>query len=230
MLGILLAKLVKNENSCFTSRVRLDNHWLYRRKMNQNIYIFSLSMLLFAPAIFALFGYISRWTLRSYFLEMDDLSKHFPGSRSNSKIFFPQPQFVGHFSGFKFSVTYVTGNKGISVYGLSSACYFPSTSKMKIYVYDKKPGPVLFAKKINTGDSDLEKYFIYSNNHEEAMRYLSIPARRKSIQQIIGKWQMLKISGKSIYTYADIETAPSLDLELLRATLTDLIDLRIDRI
>ncbi len=187
-------------------------------------------MLLFAPAIFALFGYISRWTLRSYFLEIEDLSKHFPSSRSNSKIFFPQPQFVGEFSGFKFSVTYATGNKGMSVYGLSTVCYFTSTSKMKIYVYDKKPGPVLFAKKINTGDNDLEKYFIYSNNPEEAMRYFSVPARRKSIQQIISKWQMLKISGKKIYTYAEIRTAPALDPELIRATLHDLTDLRIDHI
>jgi hypothetical protein len=124
----------------------------------------------------------------------------------------------------------VTGNKGMSVYGLSTVCYFTSTSKMKIYVYDKKPGPVLFAKKINTGDNDLEKYFIYSNNHEEAMRYLSVLARRKSIQQIISKWQMLKISGKRVYAYADIRTAPSLDLGMLRATLNDLIDLRIDHI
>ena len=161
---------------------------------------------------------------------MENLSKHFPGSRLNAKFIFPEPQFAGQFSGFKFSLTYTTGNKGMSVYGLSTVCYFTSTSKMKIYVYDKKPGPVLFAKKINTRDNDLEKCFIYSNNPEEAMRYLSVPARRKSIQQIISKWQMLKISGKKIYTYAEIRTAPTLDPEMIRATLRDLTDLRIDHI
>jgi hypothetical protein len=154
--------------------------------MSQEINLIFLFTLL-ALAIGALFGGISRWTLRSYYLSMADLTKHFTGSCSNYRFILPQPQFIGHFSGYKFSATYVTGNKGLSVNGLSLACYFTSSSKLKIFVYDKNPGPVLFAKRINTGDNDLDKYHIYSNNPEEAQRYLKVPARRNSINQIIGK-------------------------------------------
>ncbi len=195
--------------------------------MSQDIYVFLIIALLFA-AIFVLFGGISRMTLRSYYSEMDALSKHFSGSSSSS--IFSDPKFIGYFSDHKFTITYVRGNKGLSVNGLSLVCDIRSSSSLKIFAYDKNPGPVLLAKRINIGDNDLDKYFIYSNNQEEAVRYLSTPARRYSIEQIIDKWQMLKISGKSIYTYADIRTAPPLDPDMVRTTIKALIDLRIDHI
>ncbi len=188
--------------------------------------MFFIVALLFV-AIFVLFGGISRMTLRSYYLEMAALSKHFSGSHSTS--IFSDPKFVGYFSDYKFTITYVRGNKGLSVNGLSVACNIRLSSSLKIFAYAKNPGPVLLAKRINIGDNDLDKYFIYSNQ-EEAMRYLSVPARRHSIKQIIDKWQMLKITGKSIYTYADIRTAPTLAPDMVRTSIKDLIDLRIDHI
>jgi hypothetical protein len=157
---------------------------------------------------------------------MEALTKHFSGSCS--KFIFSDPKFVGYFSDYKFTITYVTGNKGLFVNGLSLVCHIQSSSRLKIFAYDENPGPVLLAKRINIGDSDLDKYYIYSNNQEEAKRYFSVPARKHSIEQIIGKWQMLKISGRNIYIYSDIRTAPDLDPEMLRSTIKDLIDLRLD--
>ncbi len=62
------------------------------------------------------------------------------------------------------------------------------------------------------------------------MRYFSDPMRRHNIEQIMGTWQMLEVSGKRIYANANIRTAPPLDPTILKTTIQALIDLRIDHI
>jgi hypothetical protein len=197
--------------------------------MSHDIYMVLIIALLFA-AIFVLISGLSRMYLRSYYLEMGSLSKHFSGSCSRS--IFSNPKFSGVFSGYKFTVTYVkSGGRGLSeINGLYLVCDIQSSSNLKIFAYDINPGPVLLAKRINVGDSELDKYYIYANNQDEAARFFSDPARRHSFKQIMSKWQTLEINDKRIYTYANIRTAPPLDPDMVRTTVKALIDIQVHRI
>ncbi len=145
--------------STATRQSRRVSAALSRRKMSHDIYMFLVLALLFA-AIVVLMNGLSRMSFRSYYLDMANLSKYFSGSSPTS--FFSNPKFDGSFSGYKFTIAYAkSGGRGLStINGLYLVCDIRSSSRLKIFAYDTNPGPMLFAKRINLGDNNLDKYYM----------------------------------------------------------------------
>ncbi len=169
--------------------------------------------------------------MKLYYAALAALSIQFPGNISKiQKQLLHQPCFNGTFSGYRFSVKYLTDHG--NVWRLKISCNFRSTSKMKIFMYSRNPGTVLFAKRITIGDHDFDNYFIYSNMPTEAINYFADDLKRNNIEQLINSgWEPPTISGKQIYTYAATRwPEPELDPAFVEATLRNLIALKIERI
>ncbi|MDH4161563.1 MAG: hypothetical protein OEW15_02575 [Nitrospirota bacterium] len=164
---------------------------------------------------------------------MDKLSKKFPGKYSKAKLFFlGELSFIGHYSDYKFEVTFIGDGRTGFVFGLRVGCYFTSSSKLKIFMYNDDPGTVLFAKRIYVRGDDFDKYYIYSNMPEEAIHYLSDNSRRSNIQEMsVNGWKLPAITGSRAVVYAlDKKPQPELDTEKIETTLKNLMALRISHI
>lgn len=168
-------------------------------------------------------------TIHDYYEAMSNLSNHFPGRVSrNYKFFHSQPSFDGDFSGHKFKITFWRSEViGVPPSKLLLSCHVESKSKLKIYIYRKNPGTVLFAERINIGDNDLDQFFIYSNRPDEAKRYFFDVSRRTVIKHMVQKgWEPPHIASSKISTEIGI-TQPELDPEFIKETLKMMIALQV---
>ncbi len=190
------------------------------------ILMFVLPALIFAATAVLV---VAHRRLQPYYAALEALSKRFQGGLSKLQRFlFHQPCFVGNFLGYDFSVTYMADHG--RVFGLTIACKVRSSSKLKIFMYDRNPGTVLFAEKIEIGGHDFENYCIYSNFPEDAKNYFADDSRRNIIKQLVSDgWQPPRITGSSITTHAsDNRPKPDLEPSLVETTLRNLIALRIE--
>lgn len=192
-------------------------------------------MLALPALLFAVFAalVVAHRRLQPYYLTLSALSRKFSGGLSKvQRYLLHQPCFIGSFSGISFSITYITGRAGGYVYYLKVTCKFPSTDRLKIFMYDKNPGTVLLTNRINIGDHDFDKYFIFSNMPEEAIHYFADDSKRENIKRLVANgWQLPTIMGGSITTYSsDRQPKPQLNQAFVESTLRNLIALRIERI
>ncbi len=194
-------------------------------------------LLAFLPLILIIFYFIARNNLkrqgrvinmRLYYEALNGLSNHLPGKVSKyHKLFFNEPSFSGNFLGHVFTVTFWKSELVAPFPSkLILTCYSVSASKLKIFIYKKDPGTVLFAKEIYTGDKDIDRFFIYSNRPDEARGYFSDMSRRTAIKQIVNNgWEPPMITGNKI-TVESFEPKPELDPEFIQETLKMMITLQ----
>ncbi len=116
--------------------------------MSHSVHLLALSVCFLALASGAAAAAIrSQRRIRPYYATIKALSGQFPGRLSKlSRFFMNQPCFLGTFSGCKFSATYTT-DRALYVWHLQIVCHVSSSSKLKIFMYERNPGTVLFAKK-----------------------------------------------------------------------------------
>ncbi len=164
--------------------------------------------------------------IETYYEAISGLTRYFQGQLSiRARFIYSQPCFIGLISGYKFSLTYWRSDWGTPPSRLILDCRISSNSKMKIYMYQVNPGTVLFAKRVYTGDGDLDKYYIYSNRPSQAKHYFNDMTKRSFIKQLIADgWQPPMITSNSIWTTSEVKS--SLDPEWIRRTLQNLISLR----
>lgn len=164
--------------------------------------------------------------MKTYYDAVSGLTRSFPGSLSKFNRFVnDQPCFIGNFSGYKFLLFYWRVDAATPPSGLVLEYRIPSESKLKIFMYPVNPGTVLFAKRVYTGDSDLDKYYIYSNRPSQAKRYFDDMTKRLLVKQVIADgWHPPMIYSNSISISSEITS--SLEPELIKKTLRNLISLR----
>lgn len=166
--------------------------------------------------------------VRAYYDAMANLSKYFPSEFSVYYSFLDnQPTFVGKYLGNKFKLTFWRSDVvGPPPSKLILSCYNTSTSKLKIFIYRKDPGTVLFAKRICTEDSELDQFFIYSNKPDEAKLYFHDSSRRTAVKQIVENgWEPPMITGKKITAEAGIKRS-ELDPDCIKTILNIMITLQ----
>lgn len=164
--------------------------------------------------------------ITTYYDALSGLTRSFQGQISKvDRFVYSQPCFSGMISGYKFSLTYWRADWGTPPSRLILDCRIASESKMKIYMYPVNPGAVLFAKRIYTGDGDLDKYYIYSNRPSQAKHYFDDMTKRSLIKQIMADgWRPPMITSNSIWTTSEVKS--TLDPDWIRKTLQNLISLR----
>jgi hypothetical protein len=164
--------------------------------------------------------------IKTYYDAVSGLSRSFQGRLSKFNRFVnDQPCFIGNFSGYKFLLFYWRVDAATPPSALVLEYRIPSESKMKIFMYPVNPGTVLFAKRIYTGDNDLDKYYIYSNRPSQAERYFDDMTKRSIVKQVIADgWRPPMINSNSISISSELTS--SLDPELIKRTLQNLISLR----
>jgi hypothetical protein len=167
----------------------------------------------------------NRRVMQPYYEKLDNLSKQFSASLSGtSKFLSDVPCFTGQFNGCKFTLAY-TRVEGAPPNRLQLKCYSNSKSKLKLFSHSG-PSRVLFAKKVNIADPELDKYSIYSNSPDEANRYLNNSSRKQAIRALIEKgWSFPIMNRTSISVSADVNH--SVDSETVRSSLEQLILLRV---
>jgi hypothetical protein len=166
----------------------------------------------------------NRRNMRRYYETLEGLSKYFPGELSRSSKFLSDiPCFVGQFSGYKFTLTYVR-IESAPPSSLQLKWYAKHKIEFKIFSYSK-PMIVLFAKRVFIDDPTLDKYHLYSNMRDEALRYLRDESRKAAIKKLIEDgWSFPTINRNSISISADVNHLVT--PEGLRATLEQLAVLR----
>lgn len=190
--------------------------------------MFALPMLLFTVIAVLV---IAHRRLQPYYATLEALSTQFQGGLSKlQRYLLHQPCFIGTYSGYNFSVKYISGKS--YVFGLAIACKLRSSSKLKIFMYDKNPTHVFLAERIEIGDHNFDNYFIYSNMPEEAKKYFANDSRKNNIKQLLSiGWEPPNITGNEISVLAvDRRPSPNLDPKLVEATLRNLIELQIEHI
>jgi hypothetical protein len=158
--------------------------------------------------------------IQDYYTSIKNLSNYFPGKISASfRFFLSQPSFQGNFAGHRFSLTFWRSEViGVPPTALILTCHITNAKKLSIFMYDNDPGTVLFAKRIYTGDIDLDKYFIYSNKPDEAKEFFHV-SRKAAIKDIIQKgWTPPHITANQIQTQISI-TKPEVDPDFIKETL-----------
>jgi len=159
----------------------------------------------------------------------ETLPNYFEGSVSCSSISSwlkgPLATFKGKFEGYEFSldfriVTYFVGRFYLTLYS-------DYKSKLNIYIYTGNRGPVLFAKKINTGFQNFDKEFvIYSNNPNKAKQIFYDDTNRNSLIKIRRQgWNpphiaKNKITAERAFSFKKWEI---IDHMLIEETLKDMI-------
>ena len=192
--------------------------------INNHLQPFAIVAIMLALVVINLF-FVRRNQLqiKPYYRKLEALTPHFSGSLSKSWIFFidDSPKLIGQFAGHKFALTY-SRPEGQPPNYLELKCYIRSTSGLRIFGHAIN-SKVLFDKKVNTGDSDLDRYNFYSNKPNEAKRYLT--SRKVIFRQLIDSgWKIPVIGRWSIITGTDVNR--TLDAETIKAALVNLISLR----
>ncbi len=112
--------------------------------------------------------------------------------------------------------------------GLDVRLFPQNDSPLRVYVYTKDPGTVLNAKRVITGDADLDREFrIFSNAPDEARRFLLDENRKKSIIHLKERgWQVNYIKG-DIIRATTMKIMPDLSPQHIEGVLDELLSLQI---
>lgn len=184
---------------------------------------------LFAFVVFSLLillvGFIMRMNRdeqKAYCEQFENLSDHLAGVVSGYSKFLNQPSFSGNLAGQKYSLTYARA------LGRGPRQWFElnferkSANEMKLFFYSGSVGPVLFMKRIYTGDHMLDQYYIYTNKPEEAKTFLSDDSRLTAIKNLIWTgWDPPNIIGNILKTTAAVPVR--IDPQWIKKTLENIL-------
>jgi len=128
---------------------------------------------------------------------LNNLASHFNGSAPIIRLV---PYMKGHSKNQKFTRSYGSirglGNPTSAIVRL----YLQNKSNVRIYIYTSSPGPVLNARRLETGDVSFDNEFIvYSNLPDEAKSFFFDENHLSTIRLLYKEgWSGLYISGRKI--------------------------------